>query len=131
MTSGVSDIVPLMTNTYLHWHVQQNRKQASLNCPFSKVRSFLKMDHSRPLFLYFCLFNAIDSIWVIWSLPMTGFESRSHLLNVECMKPSEQIFGSFSDNQVSLHISRLNLCFNLLYVMNYKRYLIVTWRPNC
>ena len=36
-----------------------------------------KMGHSRPLFLYFCLFNTVDSKQVnvrYKSLPMTGFE---------------------------------------------------------
>ena len=35
------------------------------------------MGHSRPLFLYFCLFNTVDSKQIhvgYKSLPMTGFE---------------------------------------------------------
>ena len=36
---------------------------------------FFQMHHSRPLFLYFCLFNTVylKSRWFI-TLPMTGFE---------------------------------------------------------
>ena len=32
------------------------------------------MDHSQPLFLYFCLFNTVDNDCMNQSLPMTGFE---------------------------------------------------------
>ena len=38
----------------------------------------LKMVHSRPLFLHFCLFNPVDSKQcLIYILPMTGFEPRT------------------------------------------------------
>ena len=42
------------------------------------------MGHSRPLFLYFRLFNTVDSKQYILynSLQMTGFEPRTALLSV-------------------------------------------------
>ena len=38
---------------------------------------FLKMGLSRPLLLYFRIFNIVDSNWSIKFLPMTGFEPRT------------------------------------------------------
>ena len=41
---------------------------------------FLKMDHSQPLFHYFCLFNAIESKQINVQdkrLPLTGFQPRT------------------------------------------------------
>ena len=39
---------------------------------------FEKMGHSRPLSLYFCLFNTVDSKqYSINTLPMTGFEPQT------------------------------------------------------
>ena len=39
---------------------------------------FKKMGHSWTLFLYFCLFNTVDSkLWSIKILPMTGFKART------------------------------------------------------
>ena len=38
---------------------------------------FKKMGHSRPLFLYFCLFNTVDSEYMNKNLPMTGFKPRT------------------------------------------------------
>ena len=40
---------------------------------------FLKVGHSRPLFIYFCLFNKADSKQVknVQILPMTKFEPRT------------------------------------------------------
>ena len=45
------------------------------NCNFAGVVLLEKMRHSRPLFLYFRLFNTVDSKQMLdKSLPMTGFE---------------------------------------------------------
>ena len=52
------------------------------------VANLLKMDHSRPIFLNFRLFNTVDSYQCsIKTLPMTGFEpwtsgfGRNHFAN--------------------------------------------------
>ena len=42
---------------------------------------FSIMGHSRHLFIYFCLFNTVDSRqWTIKILPMTGFEPRTSVI---------------------------------------------------
>ena len=49
------------------------------------AKPFLKkMGHSRPLFLYFCLFNTVDSKCSIYFLPMTGFEPRISGIGSDC-----------------------------------------------
>ena len=44
-----------------------------------------KLDHSRPLFLYFCLLNTVDSKY---KMPMTGCEPQSLVLEVTA-QPTE------------------------------------------
>ena len=46
---------------------------------------FIKMGHSRPLFLYFRLFNTVDSKCSIYKfLPMTGYEPQTSGIGSNC-----------------------------------------------
>ena len=49
-----------------------------LKCQFGWCSTFFKKGHSRPLFLYFRLFNTVDSKQLFdKSLPTTGFDPRT------------------------------------------------------
>ena len=51
------------------------------------LERFFKMGHSRPRFLYFCLFNTVDSKQIIVrykSLLMTGFEPLTSGVESDC-----------------------------------------------
>ena len=46
---------------------------------------FLKVGHSRPLFIYFCLFNTVDNKQMLNKiLPMTGVEPRTSGIKSDC-----------------------------------------------
>ena len=46
---------------------------------------FFKKGHSRPLFLYFCLFNALGNTQcLIKTLPSMGFEPRTSGVRSDC-----------------------------------------------
>ena len=51
----------------------------------AKTILFLKVGHSRPLFIYFRLFNTVDNKQMLNKiLPMTGVEPRTSGIESDC-----------------------------------------------
>ena len=69
------------------WHLNQIGYQRNyMHVIWVQGISFLKMGHSLPLFLYFCLFNIL--LFIVNSLAVTKF-----LLRIQCIEYSD---GSLS-----------------------------------
>ena len=85
------------------------------------------MGHSRPLFLYFRLFNTVDSKCSKYFLPMTGFERRTSgigsdhstnwatttTLGTLLMSPTNWLdsFGLWTSTFLSKHVEKIIFCF--------------------
>ena len=72
----------------------------TLNVLWPLVLSFFKVAHSRPLFIYFRLFNTADNKQMFNKiLPMTGVEPRTSGIESDC---SANWATTTSPNQISL-----------------------------